>query len=78
MLSPGLQRLPGLNPLFQSIPDELSSDYRWFMAAAADIERAIAAGFFPPAPGMSCAMCDFTAACAGSRVVAEVDREAAE
>lgn len=50
----------------------------WFMSAAADIERAIAAGLFPPAPGMSCAMCDFTAACAGSGVVEEVVREAAE
>ena len=48
------------------------------MAAAVDIEGATAAGVFPPAPGMSCAMCDFTAACAASGVVAEVVREAAE
>lgn len=44
---------------------------QWFMAAAADLERAIAAGVFPPAPGtMSCSMCDFTGACAREGVVA--------
>lgn len=48
---------------------ELQADepsVRWFMAAASDIERAIASGHYPPAPGMACSMCDYGRACMGS------------
>lgn len=38
---------------------------RWFMRAAASIERAILAGHFPPAPGASCASCEYCGACLG-------------
>ena len=38
----------------------------WFMRAAAHIERAIEAGHFPPAPGMSCSACEYRRACLGS------------
>ena len=49
---------------------------RWFMRAAASIERAILAGHFPPAPGATCASCEYRRACLG--VEAEVvDAEAA-
>lgn len=53
---------------------------RWFMAAAADIERAIASGQYPPAPGMSCSMCDYENACMGTGGVCgtEAPGEAAE
>lgn len=51
---------------------------RWFMTAAADIERAIASRQFPPAPGMSCSMCDFTTVCSAAGVVQEAGRAAAE
>jgi CRISPR/Cas system-associated exonuclease Cas4 (RecB family) len=38
---------------------------RWFMRAAASIERAILAGHFPPAPGPMCASCEYRRACLG-------------
>lgn len=53
---------------------------RWFMHAAARIERAILAGHFPPAPGPLCASCEYRDACLGTEagLVAEVeDAEAA-
>jgi putative RecB family exonuclease len=37
----------------------------FFLRAAADIERAILAGHFPPAPGMSCSGCEYQARCLG-------------
>lgn len=49
---------------------------RWFMRAAASIERAILGGHFPPAPGATCASCEYRRGCLG--VEAEVvDAEAA-
>jgi CRISPR/Cas system-associated exonuclease Cas4 (RecB family) len=52
---------------------------RWFMTAAAQIERAILAGHFPPAPGVMCSSCEYRRACMGaSTAQAEVgDAEAA-
>lgn len=52
---------------------------RWFMHAAARIERAIHAGHFPPAPGPCCASCDYRSTCMGDGAdFAEVeDAEAA-
>lgn len=39
---------------------------RWFMHAAASIERAILAGHFPPAPSpTSCGVCEFQRTCLG-------------
>lgn len=54
------------------------SGARWFMRAAAEIERAIASGHYPPAPGMSCSMCDFETACmdTGAEVARELRAEA--
>jgi CRISPR/Cas system-associated exonuclease Cas4 (RecB family) len=39
---------------------------RWFLTAAAQIERAILAGHFPPAPGMMCSSCEYRTACMGA------------
>lgn len=49
---------------------------RWFMRAASQIERAILAGHFPPAPGSSCASCEYRGACLGVEAEA-ADAEAA-
>ncbi len=38
----------------------------WFMTAAAQIERAILAGHFPPAPGMMCSSCEYRRTCIGA------------
>ena len=43
---------------------------RWFLKAAFDIERSIQAGLFPPAPGLSCAGCEFQRRCLGNAGVA--------
>ncbi len=37
---------------------------RWWLAAARDIERAIASGIFPPSPSALCHECEYEAACA--------------
>lgn len=37
---------------------------RWWFAAARDIERAIAAGVFPPSPSALCHECEYEAPCA--------------
>jgi CRISPR/Cas system-associated exonuclease Cas4 (RecB family) len=49
---------------------------RWFMRAAASIERAILAGHFPPAPGATCASCEYRGVCLGIEAEA-ADAEAA-
>jgi CRISPR/Cas system-associated exonuclease Cas4 (RecB family) len=41
---------------------------RWFLRAATDIERAIQAGLFPPAPGYGCASCEYQNRCLGAAV----------
>lgn len=38
---------------------------RWFFDAALAIEKAIADGHFPPAPGWSCSSCEYRARCLG-------------
>lgn len=38
---------------------------RWFMRAASQIERAIAAGIFPPSPSSMCASCEYRRRCLG-------------
>jgi putative RecB family exonuclease len=51
---------------------------RWFMRAAADIERAILAGTFPPLAGRTCSYCEYRRACLGIEAREEVaDGEAA-
>jgi putative RecB family exonuclease len=51
---------------------------RWFMRAAASIERAILAGHFPPAPGTACPSCEYRRACLGVEAEAvDADAEAA-
>lgn len=52
---------------------------RWFMTAAAQIERAILAGHFPPAPGVMCSSCEYRRTCmsAGMTRVEVGDAEAA-
>jgi putative RecB family exonuclease len=37
----------------------------WFLESACAIERAIGAGHFPPAPGMSCTYCEYQHRCLG-------------
>lgn len=37
---------------------------RWWLAAAREIERAIAAGNFPPSPSALCHECEYETACA--------------
>ena len=37
---------------------------RWWLAAARDIERAIASGIFPPSPSALCHECEYETACA--------------
>ncbi|MAQ18780.1 MAG: hypothetical protein CMN30_28785 [Sandaracinus sp.] len=39
---------------------------RWFFDAAMAIEEAIAAGHFPPAPGWTCATCEYRRRCLGT------------
>ena len=39
------------------------SELGWWLAAASEIERAIEAKVFPPAPGPLCASCEFAHAC---------------
>ncbi len=50
---------------------------RWFNAAAAQIERAILAGHFPPAPGMMCSSCEYRRECLGEHGEADAEAEAA-
>jgi hypothetical protein len=38
----------------------------WWFAAAAEIERAIAAGHFPPQPSPLCGECEYERACAAT------------
>lgn len=45
------------------LPAASVEDERWFFEAAKDIEEAIAAGVFPPSPGMACSTCDYRGAC---------------
>jgi len=42
----------------------------WFWQTAAAIERAIAAGHFPPSPGFGCASCEYRRQCLGNAQVA--------
>ncbi|MFO0680536.1 MAG: PD-(D/E)XK nuclease family protein [Sandaracinus sp.] len=49
---------------------------RWFMRAAAQIERGILAGVFPPAPSTMCAACEYRRTCLGL-VEEAADAEAA-
>jgi putative RecB family exonuclease len=42
----------------------------WFWETAAAIERAIAAGHFPPSPGFGCASCEYRRQCLGNAQVA--------
>lgn len=49
---------------------------RWFLRAATDIENAITAGNFPPAPGFGCGGCEYQRRCLGATEVGD-DRRAA-
>jgi CRISPR/Cas system-associated exonuclease Cas4 (RecB family) len=40
-----------------------SGQHGWWLQSAIEIERAIAARIFPPAPGMACSGCEYRQAC---------------
>ena len=48
-----------------SLRPATSMSAEWFVRVVAEVEAAIAAGVFPPTPGMSCATCDYRAPCFG-------------
>jgi len=50
------------------------NDTRWWAAAAAEIERAISAGLFPPSPSPLCHECEYSRACLDGDIAPSSER----